>query len=441
MYSSVIYDGDGSPINYPVNTTGTLQTLVHDQEDRMTNIPSAFTMGYYPDGRRAWKMTGGVKYYYVYDGDSVLYELNGSGTATNLFGYGAAGLSQRRVPSTSTTYHYSFDPSGNVVQRHQATTVNISGGPLLADFTTIYDGFGQQLGSIASNTGAQSGAAGSEMIGFAGQFGCWTDNETSMNSTFGAPLRRFPWVWMGHREYDPTACRFLTRDPIGYDGGINLYAYAENNPIMNVDPSGLSTDPGGANDTVRIVVAAFIPNKTAKVGPLTFLGDNRGFSSTNNRFRTQQQIILSPNQPIGKRVQVNNMCGLTTCIGVHGINWTGRADTDMLEFHEYNHDELYADLQLDNGVSDPFLFSGLGQAPSINYHLNIGIYNDGKIQVSGTVADFPSIEIYAYKNSWKQPRLVWSYSATKDPLDIFKSHKISPAKSNLNVRFGKSIKP
>ena len=75
------------------------------------------------------------------------------------------------------------------------------------------------------------------MIGFGGQFGCWTDNETSMNTT-GAPLRRFPWVWMGHREYDPSACRFLTRDPIDYDGGINLYAYAGNNPIMFADPSG-----------------------------------------------------------------------------------------------------------------------------------------------------------------------------------------------------------
>ena len=60
-----------------------------------------------------------------------------------------------------------------------------------------------------------------------------------MNTTMGAPQRRFPWVWMGHREYDPLACRFLTRDPIGYDGGINLYAYCGNNPIMFADPSGL----------------------------------------------------------------------------------------------------------------------------------------------------------------------------------------------------------
>lgn len=28
-----------------------------------------------------------------------------------------------------------------------------------------------------------------------------------------------------HRYYDPTEGRFLNRDPIGYAGGMNLYAY------------------------------------------------------------------------------------------------------------------------------------------------------------------------------------------------------------------------
>ena len=33
--------------------------------------------------------------------------------------------------------------------------------------------------------------------------------------------------------------RWLTRDPAGYDGGINLYAYCDGNPVMGIDPSGL----------------------------------------------------------------------------------------------------------------------------------------------------------------------------------------------------------
>ncbi len=42
-----------------------------------------------------------------------------------------------------------------------------------------------------------------------------------------------------HRYYDPAEGRFLTRDPIGYAGGLNLYAYCGNNPVGRSDPSGL----------------------------------------------------------------------------------------------------------------------------------------------------------------------------------------------------------
>jgi RHS repeat-associated protein len=42
------------------------------------------------------------------------------------------------------------------------------------------------------------------------------------------------------RYYDPSAGRFLSEDPIGFDGGTDFYAYAASNPANFIDPSGLA---------------------------------------------------------------------------------------------------------------------------------------------------------------------------------------------------------
>jgi RHS repeat-associated protein len=47
-----------------------------------------------------------------------------------------------------------------------------------------------------------------------------------------------------HRFYDPETGRYISADPIGLAGGINLYAYTENDPINWIDPEGLSPDAG-----------------------------------------------------------------------------------------------------------------------------------------------------------------------------------------------------
>ena len=46
-----------------------------------------------------------------------------------------------------------------------------------------------------------------------------------------------------HRFYDPTTGRYISADPIGLDGGMNLYAYVKNNPISNIDTDGLFPTP------------------------------------------------------------------------------------------------------------------------------------------------------------------------------------------------------
>ncbi|GEP61811.1 RHS repeat-associated core domain-containing protein [Reyranella soli] len=47
------------------------------------------------------------------------------------------------------------------------------------------------------------------------------------------------------RHYSPTWSRFLQPDPLGYGGGVNLYAYVGNDPLNWVDPWGLAREPSG----------------------------------------------------------------------------------------------------------------------------------------------------------------------------------------------------
>jgi RHS repeat-associated protein len=49
--------------------------------------------------------------------------------------------------------------------------------------------------------------------------------------------------YFGYRFYDPATQRWLNRDPMGEEGGVNLYGYVGNNPINNVDPDGRAALP------------------------------------------------------------------------------------------------------------------------------------------------------------------------------------------------------
>ena len=59
--------------------------------------------------------------------------------------------------------------------------------------------------------------------------------KAKLDSSYGRVLYNY------FRYYDPSTGRYMTSDPIGLEGGLNLYSYVENNPLNLVDYYGLSS--------------------------------------------------------------------------------------------------------------------------------------------------------------------------------------------------------
>jgi RHS repeat-associated protein len=210
-----VYDGAGNPTTYKG------MSLSFDQDNKLTRWQNAgsstasFKAGYGSDGKRAWKENGsGTRTYFLYDGDQIICELDGDGNLKATNTWGAAGLvSRRKLSKTSTgttasTQYYSWDAGGNIAQRLD------SNGLVQSSF--VFNAYG---GKLAGDS------AGDPYAGYGGQHGYYTDGETGL-------------ILCTYRYYDPSNRRWLTRDPIGYEGGINLYGYVGNNPVNYVDPSG-----------------------------------------------------------------------------------------------------------------------------------------------------------------------------------------------------------
>jgi len=201
------YDGLGNP------TTWKGDTLTFDQNNGLTSYTSGeteqMTAGYRADGLRAWKESNGARAYYLYDGATLLAEISADGTVKTYNTWGPTGLLNRTNLQTHREIWYLFDALGNVAQRTDAT-----GNVVSAD---QYDAWGNLI----------SGDDEQDPYGYNGRFGYYTDHETNL-------------ILCTLRYYDPEAGRWLNQDPIGYAGGLNVYAYCNNDPIDKIDPLGLS---------------------------------------------------------------------------------------------------------------------------------------------------------------------------------------------------------
>ena len=127
-----------------------------------------------------------------------------SGTMQGAGGIG--GLLARTDGSGSVYYH--ADAGGNV------TTLVNGQGQVVGHYS--YDPFGRLTGQWGS-------MAEANQMRF-----------SSMPWHRASGLSLYPF-----RGYDPNLQRWLTRDPIGEAGGVNLYGFVGNNPINRIDPYGL----------------------------------------------------------------------------------------------------------------------------------------------------------------------------------------------------------
>ncbi|OHX34394.1 hypothetical protein BJL95_17130 [Methylomonas sp. LWB] len=178
-------------------------------------------------GNRIKATRNGTVTKYIYDAaGNLLAEANASNVISKYYIHGK-GLTALVDAATGQLYVYHFDGTGHTVALTNASQQTAN--------TYAYDPYGKLMAQ--TETIAQP-------FKYAGQVGIMAEG----NNLY----------YMRARYYDANLGRFISEDPIGHNGGLNLYAYVGGNPVMAVDPSGLaaSESSGLLSRSVRVVSGA-----------------------------------------------------------------------------------------------------------------------------------------------------------------------------------------
>ena len=212
------YDADGN-----LTAIGDIFSAKYSPENRPSEIKQMIeaveqTVRYTYDahGQRVKReVVGGATTVFHYSpGGELLFTTNGAGIIERTYIWnGKALLAILTGPTLASDLRYvHLDRGGNVV-----ALSGIGSGPVAK---YAYQPYGA---SFAESIPA--GGVPDDLFTFVGGLGVQQEG----NGLF----------YMQNRFYDSTTARFLQRDPAGFAGGINLYAYVAGNPATHSDPSGL----------------------------------------------------------------------------------------------------------------------------------------------------------------------------------------------------------
>ena len=236
------YDANGNMIEK--NVGGTITRFFYNLEDRLERVEDGSgtviaTYYYDPFGRRLWKEVGGIRTCFDYSDEGLVGEYGATGTEIKTYGW-KPGKTWSTDPlfmkAEAEYYWYHNDHLGT------PQVMTTSSGAVV--WSTKYTSFG-----IAS---VDAGSLVVNQLRFSGQY---FDNETG-----------FHYNW--NRYYNPKIGRFLRLDPIGFNGGLNLYVYSKSNPLKNIDSSGLAYCVYSRFETFGTIACTFSNNDCNCKDPL-----------------------------------------------------------------------------------------------------------------------------------------------------------------------------